>query len=219
MTDGIIKGNGNSRYLKTVADALTLYPTYEDFITALVAGTLPIDLNGINAEGWSQLGTALNKANLLADTTASKFGLGAAAVPNDVFNAIGGLPIPVAKGGTGVTNLAALATALGGAKIKTGSYSGTGATSVTINPGFPVKAVLVSFESGGAFIGVNGGVGSYFDGYPYICPLSASAAGNGITWTNLGYGYAGPGYSGSGDGTPDGAMNASGKSYKWVAFG
>lgn len=72
MQDGIIAGNGNSRYLKTVAAALSLYPTYEDFITALIAGTFPIDLNGINEAGWSQKGTPLNKGTLLSDTTETK---------------------------------------------------------------------------------------------------------------------------------------------------
>lgn len=78
MQDGIIKGIGNSRYLKTVAEALALYPTYEDFMAAFIAGTLPIDLNGINAAGWDTLPTWLNKANLLTDTTAEKLGLKAA---------------------------------------------------------------------------------------------------------------------------------------------
>ena len=72
MQDGIIAGNGNSRYLKTVAAALSLYPTYEDFITALIAGTFPIDLNGINEAGWSRQGTPLNKGTLLSDTTETK---------------------------------------------------------------------------------------------------------------------------------------------------
>lgn len=85
MQDGIIAGNGNSRYLKTVAEALSLYPTYQDFIAALIAGTFPIDLNGINAAGWAQQGTALNKANLLADVTASSIGLGGNATPNSAF--------------------------------------------------------------------------------------------------------------------------------------
>lgn len=85
MQDGIVAGNGNSRYLKTVAEALSLYPTYQDFIAALIAGTFPIDLNGINAAGWVQQGTALNKANLLADVTASSIGLGGNATPNDAF--------------------------------------------------------------------------------------------------------------------------------------
>jgi hypothetical protein len=72
MQDGIIAGNGSSRYLKTVAAALSLYPSYEDFITALIAGTFPIDLNGINEAGWSRQGTPLNKGTLLSDTTETK---------------------------------------------------------------------------------------------------------------------------------------------------
>lgn len=75
MKDGIIAGNGNSRYLKTIAAALSLYPDYETFMAALIAGTFPIDLNGVNPDGWKQQGTALNKANLLADSTAASIGL------------------------------------------------------------------------------------------------------------------------------------------------
>ncbi len=72
MKDGIISGNGNSRYLKTVAAAMELYPTYQEFLQALIAGTFPIDLNGINNAGWSQLGTPLNKGNLLSDNTETR---------------------------------------------------------------------------------------------------------------------------------------------------
>lgn len=89
MQDGIIKGTGNSRYLKSIQDFLTQYPTYEAFVQALVAGTLPIDLNGINETGWDHLGTALNKANLLSDETASALGLPNTAVPDDAFSKIG----------------------------------------------------------------------------------------------------------------------------------
>lgn len=85
MQDGIIKGTGNSRYLKSISNFLTQYPTYQDFVAALVAGTLPIDLNGINETGWDQLGTALNKANLLSDETAALLGLPNTAVPDDAF--------------------------------------------------------------------------------------------------------------------------------------
>ena len=88
MQDGIIAGNGNSRYLKTVAAALSLYPTYQDFMTALIAGTFPIDLNGINEAGWSQLGTALNKATFLKDATAALYGLTEDAVPDEVLSAV-----------------------------------------------------------------------------------------------------------------------------------
>lgn len=85
MQDGIIKETGNSRYLKSISNFLTQYPTYQDFVAALVAGTLPIDLNGINETGWDQLGTALNKANLLSDETAAAQGFPNTAVPDDVL--------------------------------------------------------------------------------------------------------------------------------------
>lgn len=88
MQDGVIKGTGNSWNLKSVPNFLTLYPTYEAFVQALVAGTLPIDLNGMNSAGWSRMGTALNKANLLKDATAALYGLPATAVPDNVLAAI-----------------------------------------------------------------------------------------------------------------------------------
>lgn len=85
-----MKGNGNSRYLKTVGEALSLYPTYEDFLQAMIAGTFPVDFNGINKDGWTQQGTLLNKANLLSDTVISTLGLstGANSTPNDAFNVL-----------------------------------------------------------------------------------------------------------------------------------
>ena len=90
MQDAIMKGNGNSRYLKTVGEALSLYPTYEDFLQAMIAGTFPVDFNGINKDGWTQLGTLLNKANLLSDTVISTLGLstGVNSTPNDAFNVL-----------------------------------------------------------------------------------------------------------------------------------
>lgn len=90
MQDAIIKGIGNSRYLKTVEEALSLYPTYEDFMQAMVAGIFPVDFNGINKDGWTQLGTLLNKANLLSDTVISTLGLstGVNSTPNDAFNVL-----------------------------------------------------------------------------------------------------------------------------------
>lgn len=84
MEDGIIKGTGNSRYMKSVADFLTRYPNYEAFAQALMTGTLPFDLNGINPEGWTQQGTPLNKANLLTDLTAEEIGI-ENATPDDAL--------------------------------------------------------------------------------------------------------------------------------------
>lgn len=85
MQDAVALGTGNSRYLKSVSGFLSLYPTYESFAAALVAGTLPIDLNGINPDGWAQLGTALDKAHLLTDATAALVDLGSEASVNDAL--------------------------------------------------------------------------------------------------------------------------------------
>lgn len=76
MKDMIPKGTGNSRFLRSVSNFKTIYPTYDDFVNALVAGNLPVDFNGINEAGIQQVGTPLNKANLLADETAALLGLG-----------------------------------------------------------------------------------------------------------------------------------------------
>ena len=57
---------------------------------AMVAGIFPVDFNGINNDGWTQLGTLLNKANLLSDTVISTLGLstGVNSTPNDAFNVL-----------------------------------------------------------------------------------------------------------------------------------
>ena len=89
MQDGVIAGTGNSRHLKSVSNFLTLYPTYSDFVAAMVAGTLPIDLL-YNAAGWTAEGNALNKAALLKDATAALYGLTSAAVPDDVLAKLAG---------------------------------------------------------------------------------------------------------------------------------
>ena len=83
MIDGIIKADGTSRLMRADLPA-----TYEEFRTQAAAGTLPMDVL-FNATGWSQRPTFLNKANLLKDSTAEKFGLGMVAVPDDVFSHLG----------------------------------------------------------------------------------------------------------------------------------
>ena len=88
MQDAIMKGTGNSRYFKSVSGFLTLYPTYEAFVDALVSGTLPVDFNGINPDGWAQEGTPLDKASLLTDSTAGLAGLSEEDTPNDMFAAL-----------------------------------------------------------------------------------------------------------------------------------
>lgn len=86
MKDSILKGAGNSRFLKSAVPAGT---SWADALAMLQAGTFPIDFNGINAEGFQQVGTPLNKANLLKDATAAQIGLPASATPDDMFQALG----------------------------------------------------------------------------------------------------------------------------------
>lgn len=88
MKDSIIKNTGNSRYLKSVENFLSVYPTYESFAAALQAGTFPIDLNGINKAGFQQVGDSLGKANLLKDATAAALGLSADNVPDDALQVL-----------------------------------------------------------------------------------------------------------------------------------
>lgn len=107
MRDSIIKNTGNSRYLKS---AISASATWEQFRAALIAGTLPIDLNGINTAGWQQVGDALNKANLLSDATVG------------ALNAFLSNDLPANPQVTDA--LKSLAT-VGLGKIATGSYTGT----------------------------------------------------------------------------------------------
>ena len=82
MNDGIIKENGTSRLMRA-----SLPATYEEFRLKAAAGTQPLDIM-FNADGWTQLPTFLNTANLLKASTADLYGLGADATPNDVFSEI-----------------------------------------------------------------------------------------------------------------------------------
>ena len=88
MQDMVIKGTGNSRFLKSVENFKELYPDYNSFVEALVAGTLPVDFNGLNPAGITQMGTPYAKSEVLADETAALFGLDGTAVPDDVLRAI-----------------------------------------------------------------------------------------------------------------------------------
>lgn len=85
MIDSVLKGTGNSRFLKSAVPAGT---SWADALAMLQAGTFPIDFNGINNAGFQQVGTPLNKANLLKDATALTLGLTGDATPNDMFNVL-----------------------------------------------------------------------------------------------------------------------------------
>lgn len=125
MTDGIIKGTGNSRLLKS---AITEATTWEQFRAALIAGTLPIDLAGINADGWQQLATALNKANLLDDVTQLLIGL--SDTEATVNMALRRLVLPAGKYAVVVTVLTPGGRPLSGVTV-TGITNAAGAACVT----------------------------------------------------------------------------------------
>lgn len=85
MIDSVLKGTGNSRFLKSAVPAGT---SWADALAMLQAGTFPIDFNGINTEGFQQVGTPLNKANLLKDATAAQIGLPPSTTPDGMFQAL-----------------------------------------------------------------------------------------------------------------------------------
>lgn len=154
MKDGIIKGSGNSRYLRTVANALTLYPNYESFIAALIQGTFPIDLNGINSSGWSAVGTKLNKAALLTDSLCSALGLSTAATPNQAMDKLRQLINTANSNADGRT------------KMQLVSYTGTN-TYGESNPcsiTFPFAPKLVTFLGLGSTSGLGSVVQPYDSG-------------------------------------------------------
>lgn len=134
MQDGILKGTGNSRYLKSIADFLTQYPTYEDMVAALAAGTLPVDFNGINTAGWSQVPTYLNKANLLSDTTETA-----------IWGSTGNRTVDAALAKIGPVASAANTTATSARNtIVTGSFVGTGTTTKLTLASTPKLAFLTT---------------------------------------------------------------------------
>lgn len=105
MKDSIIAGTGNSRYLRTSIPADT---TWADALAMLRAGTFPIDLAGINAAGFTQVGTALNTANLLKSAVVTALGLDANATPSDAWEAIISLAnekVASVAGKTGIVTL------------------------------------------------------------------------------------------------------------------
>lgn len=138
MTDTVIKGTGNSRTLKSVSNFLTLYPSYEDFARAIIAGTLPIDLGPLQSAGYSTKGTDLNKTNLLKDATAFLYGKTASAVPDDIFAAIRPLITTAQTTADAAQNeLSAKCTFESGTRKGNGNYSGT----LTLNFSFQPKVV------------------------------------------------------------------------------
>ena len=213
MTDGIQKGTGNAYSLQTVANILTLYPTYEEFAQAFATGQLFTDLK-LNPEGWDPLGTSLNKANLLSDETAAMYGKPATAVPDDILAAIKPL----------IT--AAQNTANKKAKIEVVRYTGTGTygeeNPTTVKFSFtPLLIWLVGdltfrfpervpteYIKNGFFSESNNSAGTRYNGY-------GKRSEDGKTYSMYAE-YVGGGYEGS---TAYGQRNAIGAIYAYIAIG
>lgn len=204
MQDFVPNGTGNSRYLKSVENFKMLYPTYDNFVAALVDGTLPVDFNGINMSGIAQIGTALNKASLLKDTTAALFGLGGDAVPDDVLNAIKTL----------INGANANADAK--AQIATGSYKGTGtfgsSKKNTLTFDFVPLFVVVTQQS---TYGPNTIL--LVNGQTRTSHLTASSSSYGLTvsWNDNVVKW----YANSSDGTASSQLNINGTTYYYAAIG
>lgn len=229
MKDGIIKGTGNSRYLKSVSNFLSLYPTYEAFAASLIAGTLPIDLNGINTNGWTQTGTSLNKASLLTDTLCTALGLATTATPTQAMSKLRTL-ITTAQSAAEAAQSAAEAaqsTADGRAQIAVGSYTGSGSSGssnpnsltfsfvpkVLMIPLFSYPKNLTHYEYNlWACITSNlttsyvkgNGLGMHQDGYNLVYGKKSSN-GKTIYWYNTG--------------TSANQFNSSGYTYHYIAIG
>lgn len=163
MQDTIIKGTGNSRTLKSVSDFKTKYPTYDSFVAALVAGTLPVDLGGLVSGGCSQVGTPVNTANLYDINTQNL-------ITALYQNLVGSTPTAVNTPNSALFNLAtvlvkeaALREALGNTipKIVTGSYVGTGTYGAS-NPN------TLTFDFVPRYFRIGSAVGPWFEGMGYM---------------------------------------------------
>lgn len=121
MTDTMIKSAGNSRKIRTVPNARTLYPTWEAFIEAFATTGIPIDLGDLNSAGVQIMGTPYNKANVLPDATCNSLGIATSAVPKDAFNQLRTL-VRTAQDTADTAQSGVNAAP----KVLAGSYTGTG---------------------------------------------------------------------------------------------
>lgn len=199
MKDMVTNGDGNSRFLKT---SLPQGTTWESALAMLREGTFPIDLNGLNNGGITQLGSAYSKANVLPDDVCALLGLNSTtAEPKDAFNVVGNpaelwvwekknastlahigyvaspsstaYPTDGTSGGYRYTRLGQIGEGM--TKIETGSYVGTG----TFGAGNKNSLTF-------SFVPKLVAIGAYNpndkDSYPIVIPY-----GGGMTMTSNNY--------------------------------
>ena len=124
MKDSVILGTGTSKLLKSG----NVPNSFAEFRQALLNGTLPVDITTDSA-GYSQVGTALNKANLLSDQAAidvwQNTNVPSNPVLSDAFQKLAD------RGSTLETNVSAIQTLLGDTQLE--SDMGTVSDSVLLH--------------------------------------------------------------------------------------
>lgn len=169
MIDSVLKGTGNSRFLKSAVPAGT---SWADALAMLQAGTFPIDFNGINTEGFQQVGTPLNKANLLKDATAAQIGLPPTATPDDAFKILAGiLGVAYVLASSGVT-----VTAQSGSDTKTAVAASNGMATFK---GLPYGDWTFSATISGAVKSKSVAIGTQKAQYLSLLPL------NDLSWAQI----------------------------------
>lgn len=213
MLDTIVKGTGNSRTLRTVPNAMTLYSSWTEALQAMIDGTFPIDIGPLNLAGLIQKGTDLNKANLLTDETAALYGLDETATPNDIFQKLSSLFARNVSIGSYVgTSNAAQPNA-----ANTVTYTDWNEKTVGFEPYcvilLPDNRVLYGYESSTNYF--RGGI--FGKNFPLTSNFGASInlecakiSNNGFMVRNARQYYSSTQYSASCDG-----QNVS---YRWIAF-
>lgn len=200
MIDSVLKGTGNSRFLKSAVPAGT---SWADALAMLQAGTFPIDLNGINNAGFQQVGTPLNKANLLKDATAAQIGLPPSTTPDGMFRALGntgelhvwrktvktssdtpaGYTLGAAQSNLHVPTSGQTVDFVYSASITVGNDGTVSQPSSGTKRAFATSAYVSAVQSvlAGKFFTVKNDYGSVIDGVWY-CPssLTVSVSGNDI---------------------------------------
>ena len=148
--------------------------------------------------------------------TASEVGAAASSHSHPVGDITGVLP--VSKGGTGQTSLAALMSAMGAGKIVAGTYTGNGNESMTINLGFTPRAVIITY--GGAFDASSYGTygiirsGMAVTGYDYVSRTNHKI----ITLTTGGFCVYENMQNNPYNNNVYGYTNGSGEKYSYIAF-
>ena len=126
MTDMIVKGTGNSRFLRS---AIPADITFSQFVALLREGALPIDLAGLNDDGVEVKGTPLGKGTLLSDATETA--IWGDAADRTVDEALR-------------YSFSALMDVAGEkATVVTGTYSGDGTETRTFSLGFTPRVLLL----------------------------------------------------------------------------